>query len=191
MPAFAIGRPGAAESGSLPEATVANAGRCPEAGSRRGVLRHQSGFDVGGGGYHFARRSNRFWRAIHLAGFTPHEIAPEDGRTLLDYGCGLTTAVARASRQASEISVAELAAARRELEVKIEHFAPRAIAFLGKPAFAAMHPRRPVAWGLQPARFGGSVAWVLPNPGGLNLGFTLEALVERYGELHRWVMEGG
>ncbi len=46
-------------------------------------------------GLHFANRSNRFWRALHLAGFTPHEIAPEHGRTLLHYHCGLTTSVER------------------------------------------------------------------------------------------------
>ena len=46
-------------------------------------------------GLHFANRSNRFWRTLHLAGFTSHEIRPEDGPTLLRYGCGLTTVVER------------------------------------------------------------------------------------------------
>ncbi len=32
---------------------------------------------------HFAGRSNRFWRVIHLAGFTPEEIVPENDRTIL------------------------------------------------------------------------------------------------------------
>lgn len=27
-------------------------------------------------GHHFVARSNRFWRVIHLAGFTPEEILP-------------------------------------------------------------------------------------------------------------------
>ena len=30
-------------------------------------------------GLHFANRSNRFWRTLHLSGFTPHEIRPEAG----------------------------------------------------------------------------------------------------------------
>ncbi|TAL91762.1 MAG: mismatch-specific DNA-glycosylase [Candidimonas sp.] len=46
-------------------------------------------------GHHFAGRSNRFWRAIHLAGFTPEQVRAENDRTLLAYGCGLTTAVER------------------------------------------------------------------------------------------------
>jgi G:T/U-mismatch repair DNA glycosylase len=34
-------------------------------------------------GHHFAGRGNRFWRVIHLAGFTPEEILPENDRTIL------------------------------------------------------------------------------------------------------------
>jgi hypothetical protein len=46
-------------------------------------------------GHHFAGRGNRFWRAIHRAGFTPEEIAPENDRTILRHGCRLTTVVER------------------------------------------------------------------------------------------------
>jgi hypothetical protein len=41
-------------------------------------------------GHHFARRGNRFWRVIHLAGFTPEEILPENDRTIPRHRCGLT-----------------------------------------------------------------------------------------------------
>ncbi|HEY2623965.1 MAG TPA: uracil-DNA glycosylase family protein, partial [Dyella sp.] len=34
-------------------------------------------------GHHFAGRANRFWRVIHLAGFTPQEIQPENDRQIL------------------------------------------------------------------------------------------------------------
>jgi len=27
-------------------------------------------------GHHFAGRGNRFWRTLHLAGFTPEEVRP-------------------------------------------------------------------------------------------------------------------
>ncbi|MDN5402442.1 MAG: mismatch-specific DNA-glycosylase, partial [Pseudomonas sp.] len=55
-------------------------------------------------GLHFANRSNRFWRTVHLAGFTPNEIRPQDGATLLHYGCGLTTLVARPTASAGELA---------------------------------------------------------------------------------------
>ncbi len=51
-------------------------------------------------GHHFSSPSNRFWRVIHLAGFTPVQVLPENDRSLLDFGCGLTTAVARPTRRA-------------------------------------------------------------------------------------------
>ncbi len=44
-------------------------------------------------GLHFANRSNRFWRVLHLAGFTSKQLEPEEARLLLDYGCGITSAV--------------------------------------------------------------------------------------------------
>jgi TDG/mug DNA glycosylase family protein len=46
-----------------------------------------------------------------------------------------------------------------------------------------MANRKTVDWGLQPERFGGAKAWVLPNPSGLNRGFSLDQLVEAYGLL--------
>jgi double-stranded uracil-DNA glycosylase len=135
-------------------------------------------------GRHFAGRGNRFWRVIHLAGFTPEQFGPEDDRALLQFGCGLTTAVARATAKADDLSRLEIAAAARDFERKIEAYAPRYIAFLGKMALAAMSGTRDIHWGLQSASFGGARAWVLPNPSGLNRGFGLDALVDAYRELY-------
>jgi TDG/mug DNA glycosylase family protein len=134
-------------------------------------------------GHNFIGRNNRFWRAIHLAGFTPRQIPAEEDRTLLDYGCGLTTAVARPTRRADELSHEELAGASQTLRLKVEHYAPHTVAFLGKAAYAAITARRDIAWGQQADRFGGAAVWLLPNPSGLNRGFSLEQLVEAYGAL--------
>jgi double-stranded uracil-DNA glycosylase len=134
-------------------------------------------------GHHFEGRNNRFWRVVHLAGFTPEQLRPEDDRTLLRYGCGLTTAVSRATTRADELTRAEIAAAAAAFERKIEHYAPRYVAFLGKMALAAMSGQRDIEWGLQPQTFGGARVWVLPNPSGLNRAFSLDALVTAYREL--------
>ena len=37
-----------------------------------------------------------------------------------------------------------------------------------------------VDWGRLPTGFAGTMAWILPNPSGLNRGFTLDALVGAY-----------
>lgn len=134
-------------------------------------------------GHHFAGRGNRFWRTLHRAGFTPDEIRPEVDRTLLQYGCGLTTAVSRATARADELSAWEFAAAAAEIERKIECYAPQCVAFLGKMAISAMSGKRDIRWGLQPATFGGARSWVLPNPSGLNRSYSLDALVTAYREL--------
>lgn len=139
-------------------------------------------------GHHFAGRGNRFWRTMHLAGFSPEQISPEDDRTLLQYGCGLTTVVSRPTARADELSQWEFKAAAVEFEQKVERYAPKCVAFLGKMALCAMLGKRDIDWGLQPAVFGGARVWVLPNPSGLNRGFSLDALVTAYRELRVAVM---
>lgn len=135
-------------------------------------------------GHHFEGRNNRFWRTVHLAGFTPEQIRPEDDRTLPRYGCGLTTAVSRPTARADELSQLEIEAAASDFRHKIAHYAPRYIAFLGKMALSAMSGRRDIQWGLQADTFGGARAWVLPNPSGLNRAYSLDSLVSAYRELY-------
>jgi TDG/mug DNA glycosylase family protein len=42
-----------------------------------------------------------------------------------------------------------------------------------------------VAWGRYLPGFVGAEAWVLPNPSGLNLGFSRDQLVDAYSELRQ------
>jgi TDG/mug DNA glycosylase family protein len=142
-------------------------------------------------GHHFSSPSNRFWRVMHLAGFTPVRILAEEDRSLLEYGCGLTTVVARATRRADELSAHEFVHSAAALERKITRYAPRAVAFLGKPAYSAIAGRRGIEWGLQTAPFGGASAWVVPNPSGLNRSFSTEDLVVAYSELRLAVTDRG
>jgi len=142
-------------------------------------------------GHHFSSPSNRFWRVLHLAGFTPMQIHPENDRSLLEYGCGLTTAVARATRSADELAANEFVLAAAALEKKIARHAPRAIAFLGKPAYSAITGRPLIQWGEQAMAFGGASTWVVPNPSGLNRSFRTEDLVTAYRELRLGVKRRG
>lgn len=134
-------------------------------------------------GHHFEGRNNRFWRVLYLAGFTPEQIRPEDDHTILRYGCGLTTAAPRPTARAAELSRSELERAGDALRRKIELYAPRYVAFLGKRALSAICGAPDIAWGPQAEPFGGARAWVLPNPSGLNRAFDLEALAAAYRQL--------
>lgn len=134
-------------------------------------------------GHHFSGRSNRFWKVLHLAGFTPHEIEAKNDRTLLNYGYGLTTAVERPTTRADELSKEEFNAALSGFRNKMITYKPRYIAFLGKSAYAAFSGKKNISWGLQEEIFEGSQVWVLPNTSGLNRGFSLSALVTAYEEM--------
>ncbi|MGF6203642.1 G/U mismatch-specific DNA glycosylase [Pseudomonas laurylsulfatiphila] len=140
-------------------------------------------------GHHFAGRGNRFWRTLHLAGFTPEQVQPENDRTLLHYQCGLTAVVERPTASADQLSLHEFSAAAAGFEQKIARHAPRFVAFLGKAAYCALSGQREVAWGLQAKTFGNAAVWVLPNPSGRNRAFSLEQLVAAYRELRLAVDE--
>lgn len=140
-------------------------------------------------GHHFAGSGNRFWRTLHLAGFTPEQVQPENDRTLLRYQCGLTAVVERPTASADQLSLHEFSAAAAGFEQKIARHAPRFVAFLGKAAYCALSGQREVAWGLQAKTFGNAAVWVLPNPSGRNRAFSLEQLVAAYRELRLAVDE--
>jgi TDG/mug DNA glycosylase family protein len=134
-------------------------------------------------GHNFSNRSNRFWTVLHLAGFTPVRLQPEEEQRLLGYGCGITAVVDRSTRRAIDVTPAEFRNARAPFEAKMRRYAPRSIAFLGKRAVASMTGEPDLPWGRYPAEFAGTMAWILPNPSGLNRGFSLEDLVGAYREL--------
>lgn len=140
-------------------------------------------------GHHFAGRGNRFWKTIHLAGFTRNEIVPEQDESILAEGCGLTTAVPRPTSRADELSRDEFERAASGLSAKIAYYSPAYVAFLGKPAFSVIFGNRFVSWGKQDDLLGGSKTWVLPNPSRLNRAFRLDQLVRAYTEL-RLALDG-
>jgi TDG/mug DNA glycosylase family protein len=134
-------------------------------------------------GHNFSNRSNRFWRVLHLAGFTPRLLRAEEEREMLQYGLGLTSAVSRPTKSASELKKSDYIAAAPMLEEKIKRLAPANLAFLGKAAYAAISLRADIQWGRQPEAFAGASIWVLPNPSGLNRAFDLAKLTEHYREV--------
>src|SRR6188474_1591236 len=66
-------------------------------------------------GHHFGRPGNRFWPALHRAGFTDRQLDPSEERELLRHGWGITNVVARATATADEVSAEELAEGGRRL----------------------------------------------------------------------------
>lgn len=135
-------------------------------------------------GYNFSSPTNRFWSAIHLAGFTDRQLAPSEERSLLQYRCGITAVVMRPTSEARDVSALEIRQSLSSFEAKMRAVAPRMLAFLGKPAISVVLDTNTVSWGLQRETVAGATAWVLPNPSGRNRRFTIDALVSAYAELH-------
>jgi TDG/mug DNA glycosylase family protein len=134
-------------------------------------------------GHHFARPGNRFWPALHAAGFTKRRLAPPEQRALLGDGLGITNLVARATASAAELAPAELAAGRRRLIAKVRRWRPDVVAELGVEAYRRAFARPHAALGPQPERLAGATLWVLPNPSGLNAHYQLRDLVALYRRL--------
>ncbi|WP_327211845.1 G/U mismatch-specific DNA glycosylase [Rhizobium beringeri] len=134
-------------------------------------------------GHNFSSPSNRFWRVLHFSGFTPCLLRADQERQILEYGCGVTAFVSRATKSAAELRPQDYASAAPEFERKIGAFQPARLAFLGKPAFASLFQTQRFEWGRQAVKFGGAEVWVLPNPSGLNRSFPLQRLVEEYTRL--------
>jgi TDG/mug DNA glycosylase family protein len=141
------------------------------------------GLYSGATGHHFARPGNRFWPALHGAGFTDRRLHPLEEHLLLDAGCGITNLVMRTTAAAAELDNAELAEGRHELERKVQRYAPRWLAMLGIGAYRTAFGRRGARIGEQPERLGATGLWVLPNPSGLNASYQLPDLIRLFREL--------
>ena len=134
-------------------------------------------------GHHFARPGNRFWPAIHLAGFTPRLFTPDEDRQLLEHGLGITNVVARPTRTAAELTREELREGAAALADLVAEYRPRVLAVLGVTAWRTGFERPKAAVGLQPERIGGAATWVVPNPSGLNAHVQVPDLARLYRQL--------
>jgi TDG/mug DNA glycosylase family protein len=134
-------------------------------------------------GHHFARPGNRFWPALHLAGFSKKQLHPSEQGELLKDGYGITNLVNRATATAEEVAPAEFSAGGRRLAAKVRRYAPKIVAFLGVGAYCHAFGVKSAAVGRQAGRFEGAEVWVLPNPSGLNANYQLPDLVKLFRKL--------
>jgi TDG/mug DNA glycosylase family protein len=136
-------------------------------------------------GHHFARPGNRFWPALHAAGFTDRLLSPFEDRQLPRWGCGLTNLVARATATADELDAHELRSGARRLVRKLRKYRPRWVAFLGVTAYRTAFGLPGVPPGPREELLAGCGVWVLPNPSGLNAHYQLRDLARLYARLRQ------
>lgn len=134
-------------------------------------------------GHHFARPGNRFWRALHAAGFTDRLYHPSEDRSLLNLGYGLTNLAERATARADELDREDLLIGQKNLSTKLEQHQPHCLAVLGISAYRTAFNQPKAIMGLQPQTIHNTEIWVLPNPSGLNAHYQLADLQRVYQEL--------
>ncbi|MET7287301.1 G/U mismatch-specific DNA glycosylase [Streptomyces sp. NPDC005573] len=134
-------------------------------------------------GHHFARPGNRFWPVLHLSGFTPGQLRPDEQGELLSYGLGITNVVARATARADELSPEEYVEGGRLLTARVTRYAPRWLAVVGVTAYRSAFGERKAGVGPQERTIGDTRVWVLPNPSGLNAHWTAATMAEEYARL--------
>jgi TDG/mug DNA glycosylase family protein len=118
--------------------------------------------DVGVG---FARPGNRFWPAAIAAGIASRPRDPT--HALRHHRTGMTDLVKRATVAAAELTAAEYRDGVARVERLCGWARPRAVCFVGLAGWRSAVDRRAVA-GVQPGRFGGAPAYVMPSTSGLN-----------------------
>src|SRR3977135_53658 len=139
-------------------------------------------------GRHFGRPGNRFGPALHGSGFTPRLFSPFENSLLLDLKFGITNIVERATARADELTDDELRAGGERLQAKVKRWRPTVVAFVGIGPYRIVYGIKDARVGLQMAPFGGSHAWVLPNPSGLNARYQPAALAPLLGALRLWAV---
>jgi double-stranded uracil-DNA glycosylase len=137
----------------------------------------------GWSGRHFARPGNRLWKTLHEAGFTDRLLHPIETDAILAAGLGITNLVARATARADELTVAEMRAGVEPLGRLVRRLSAPYVAFLGVTAYRLAFQRPRAVVGRQNEDFEGALAWVLPNPSGLNAHYQQPALSAAYAEL--------
>ena len=137
-------------------------------------------------GHHYARPGNRFWPALHRAGFTPRLLAPAEDHLLPRYGLGLTNLVDRPTASAAELTAEEFRAGAVALERLVRRFAPGLLCVVGLAAWRGGFGRPRAAVGLQAEAVAGRPVWVVPNPSGLNAHYQLPQLTALFAEARRY-----
>ena len=141
------------------------------------------GLYSGATGWHFARPGNRFWPALHRAGFTHRQLHPSEQHELLGLGMGVTNLVPRTTATADELSDDELRAGGVRLRGLVRQYMPGWLAVVGVSAYRVAFGATEATVGRQTITLGETGLWVLPNTSGINAHYQLPRLVEAFAAL--------
>jgi TDG/mug DNA glycosylase family protein len=123
---------------------------------------------------HFAKRGNRFYPALYLAGLSQRQIdasegmTPEDANDLRERGIGISNLVNKATARADELTTPELEEGAAQLGAKVGLLRPRVVVMLGLTAYRIAFARPRATMGWQSDGLAGADLLLAGNPSGLN-----------------------
>ncbi|KAK2865093.1 hypothetical protein FQN49_003921 [Arthroderma sp. PD_2] len=173
------------------------------------------GIMTGQTGHAYAHPTNLYWRLLHSSGITSFRHPPSDTYRMPELYCiGNTNIVVRPTRDASQLSKAEMNAGVPVLEEKIGRFRPEAVCLVGKGIWEAVwrvkHGRnikkeefkygwqdesenmgcvRPVLGGNREDAWPGARVFVATTTSGLAASMSLAEKEAIWNELGTWVKQ--
>jgi TDG/mug DNA glycosylase family protein len=135
---------------------------------------------------HFAKRGNRFYPALYLAGLSVRQIdasegmALEDATDLRERGIGITNLVNKATARADELTTPDLEKGALELRAKVALLRPRVVVMLGLTAYREAFGQPRAATGWQSERMADADLLLAGNPSGLNAHQSTRILAEAF-----------
>ncbi len=112
---------------------------------------------------YYANPGNKFWSALHQAGFTKNKIDPKNYKDLLQYKIGLTDLCKCYSGNDDDLNKEWFD--KESLLQKILHYRPKYLAFTSKTA-ARIFLSNEVSYGMQDFHVGTTLCYVLPSTSG-------------------------
>jgi TDG/mug DNA glycosylase family protein len=139
-------------------------------------------------GAYYAGPGNRFWITLHEVDLTPVLLRAAEFTRLPEFGIGLTDISKTA--WGSDREVGRRGIAPERLVAAIDATGPTHLAFNGKNA-ARGALGRPVDYGRQPERLGGTTIWVLPSTSGAARRYWDIEPWRELAEAAAWIVDGG
>ena len=152
------------------------------------------GLRSGATGHHYAFAGNHFWPLLYDSGLLPERLTYESDHRALEFDIGLTNLCDRTTKEASELTKAELAEGAAALRAKLLDCAPRMVCFNGMGIYDAFlaawdevalpdGKRRKVTPGLQPERLGETRIFVVPSSSGRTAAYPRQVKLDYYRQL--------
>ena len=140
---------------------------------------------------YFANPRNRFWKALNGSGLINEELVPDAASMqilLKKHKIGFTDVVKRCTAGVSDLKAADYREDSPLLLEKLLKYQPDICWFHGKVAYKnflkyTSGEKDDIDWGLQAIKIGKSRVFVTPNPSPANAAYSLDNLIEWYGQL--------